>query len=67
MLGSSPHSLVGWDLGQGGAAGRTFAPGATDLRDATGSILCTDCVNISAVYCYPMSTEFIWLSDNIAD
>jgi len=29
-LGSSPHSLVGWDLGQGGAAGRTFAPSGTD-------------------------------------
>jgi len=34
----SPHSLVGWEgrgRGQGGAAGRTFAPGATDPRAAT--------------------------------
>jgi len=35
LHGSSPHSPVRWDLGQGGAAGRTFAPGATDLRAAT--------------------------------
>jgi len=34
-LGSSPHSLVGWDLGQGGATGRTFAPGATNPCAAT--------------------------------
>ena len=31
MLGSSPHPLVGWDLGQRGEAGRTFALGTTDL------------------------------------
>jgi len=31
----SPHSLVGWDLEQGGAAERTFTPGATDLGAAT--------------------------------
>ena len=35
-LGSSPRSLVSWDLQQGGATGRTFAPGATDPRAATG-------------------------------
>ena len=34
-LGSSPHSLVGWDLRHVGTAGRTFAPCATDLRAAT--------------------------------
>ena len=34
-LGSSAHSLVSWELGQGGAAGRTFAPGITDPRAAT--------------------------------
>ena len=37
-LGSYPHSLVGWDLGQGGMSGRTFAPGATDLRIATATV-----------------------------
>jgi len=34
-MGSSPHSLVVWDLGQRGTAGRTFAPGDTDSRAAT--------------------------------
>jgi len=31
----APHTLVGWDLGHRGAAGRTFAPGSTDLHAAT--------------------------------
>ena len=31
-LESSPHCLVGWDLGQGGATGRTFALGTADIR-----------------------------------
>jgi len=34
--GELPALLVGWDLGQGGAAGRMFATDATDLRAATG-------------------------------
>jgi len=34
-------SIVAWNLGQGGATGRTFAPGATDLRAATGRALFT--------------------------
>jgi len=34
-LGSSPHSLVAWNLGQGGATGQTFAPGATHPRATT--------------------------------
>ena len=37
-LGSPPHSLVSWDLVQGEAAGRTFAPGAADPRAATGPV-----------------------------
>jgi len=32
--GELPTLLVGWDFGQGGAAGRTFVPGATDLGAA---------------------------------
>jgi len=38
-LGSSPHSVVGWDLEQGGAAGRTFAPGAKTLTPPLGQDL----------------------------
>jgi len=37
----SPHSLVSWDLGQGGAAGRTFAPSATDIHKGYGSRIAT--------------------------
>ena len=50
------HTLVGWDLGQGGAARRTFAPGATDLRATTeqSPFVCqnitTDLTNI-AYFC----------------
>ena len=33
-----PTFLVSWDLVQGEAAGRTFAPGATDPRAATGPV-----------------------------
>jgi len=49
MLGNFPHSLVSWDLVQEGAAGRTFAPGATYPRAATVQWTGLECVRQQSV------------------
>ena len=50
----APHTLwsaLSWNLGKGGATGRTFSPGATDPRAATVGYVAAAAVSL-LLYCY---------------